>query len=371
MKIRRVAWTTYSIPFAQEFATSRGSDAVREGLLLRMTTDDGLVGLGEAAPLRSFEGGTLDQTIGAISGLAPSLIGLDPIASASLAGESSARRHIPTAAACAVDLASLDLIAQSEEVPLAGIFSGMVEDEVPVNASVGLADDKAAAAAARQAVEAGFPCVKLKVGLPGSDDVKRVAAVREAMGAGAALRLDANGAWKVDQAISIIRALEQFEIELVEQPVRSYELDGLARVRAAVHTSIAADEAAAGLTQAARVVAARAADVLIVKLMPAGGPGPANRVLDLAYPAGLRAIVTTTIESGVGIAAALHLAASLPPPVLPCGLATASLLAADLLVEPLSIDHGRMRVPEGPGLGVALDERQLALYATPWEEVSG
>lgn len=373
MKIHSVAWTTYRIPFAHEFTTSRGSDSFREGLLLRLSTDDGLVGLGEGSPLPPFGGGTLIQTSAAISRLAPRLLGLEPVAAVSLAEDLFERREIPTAAACAVDIASSDLLAQGEDVPLAAVFCGVVEDEVPANATIGLSDDAAAAMAARDAVQAGFTCIKLKVGLGASesDEVERVAAVRQAIGPDPALRLDANGAWDVEDAIAIIRAVEPFGIQLVEQPVPADDIPGLLRVRTAVSTPIAADESAHGLQQARRIIQAEAADFLIVKVMAAGGLHPANRMTELAYAAGFKAIVTTTIDSGVGVAAALHLAATLPAPAPACGLATGPLLAADLLTEPLAVDRGLMRLPPGPGIGVRLDERQLALYANPWREVSG
>jgi len=200
-------------------------------------------------------------------------------------------------------------------------------------------------------------------------EVDRIGAVREAIGPSARLRLDANAAWDVDSAISIIRAAERYDLELVEQPVAAGDLAGMARVRANVATPIAGDEAVSILAQACKVIAAKAADILMVKPMLAGGLRPAMNIIKLARTAGLRAIVTTTIDSGIGVTAALHLATTLPEQDLACGLATGPLLAGDLLTQRLDVRAALMHLPAGPGLGVTLDEEQLARYGGKWQEL--
>jgi L-alanine-DL-glutamate epimerase-like enolase superfamily enzyme len=181
------------------------------------------------------------------------------------------------------------------------------------------------------------------------------------------LRIDANAAWDVPEAIAIIRAAERYQLELIEQPVAAHDLAGMAQVRAAVHTPIAADESVGGPEQAERVIAAGAADILVIKPMMAGGLRRARAIIAQAQLAGLATFVTTTIDTGVGVAAALHLAATLPTP-LACGLATSQLLVGDLLVQPMIVRNGALHVPDQPGLGVRIDERQVALYASGWQE---
>nr|HRC77440.1 enolase C-terminal domain-like protein [Kouleothrix sp.] len=130
------------------------------------------------------------------------------------------------------------------------------------------------------------------------------------------------------------------------------------------------DEAVGGPAQARRVISAGAADVLVLKPMMAGGLRRGRAIIALAQAAGMQTIVTTTIDSGVGVAAALHLAATLPAPPPACGLATGTLLAGDLLVQPVIIRNGAIRLPVQPGLGVRLDERQLARYAGEWRQIA-
>jgi L-Ala-D/L-Glu epimerase len=373
VRIRRVDWITYSLPYVAPFATARGLATARRGLVIRLLVDDGLMGLGEASPVPGMGGGTLDQARNAMIKLAKRLVGVDLDRIDALLDERRvvARLQSVPSVACAFDTALCDLRAQVAGLSLAQLLSGECEEAVAVNATVGATVLGQAAAAARAAVEGGFRCVKLKVGMASScsAELGRIGAVRDAIGPDVRLRLDANGAWSFAQAVEFIRAAERFDLELVEQPVAADDLVGLAKVRAAVGTPIAADESAGRFDQARRVVAAGAADILVVKPMLAGGPRPAQAIIDLAAAAGLQAFVTTTVDSGVGIAAALHVATTLPKPGLACGLATARLLAADLLSQPLSVNDGTMRLPTGPGLGVSLDQQELARYGDRWRQI--
>jgi o-succinylbenzoate synthase len=379
MRITKVAWLPFRLPYVAPFATAHGVDRAREGFLLRLTCEDGSEGLGEASPLPAFGGGTLPDALRKIGALAPALAGLTLPEADALLKELSLDRAGVSAVACALDTALLDLRAQAAGVPLAALLAEdpritsepALRTHIPVNVTIGAPTIEGAQQAARHAVARGFRCIKLKVGIAGSRvaELERIAAVRDAIGPHVELRLDANGAWSVEEAIAIIRAAEKWRLELVEQPVVAEDLTGMARVRAAVVTPIAADEAVGTLPQARAVVAAGAADALVVKPMMAGGLRPARAIVDLAYQSGLRVIVTTTIDAGVAVAAAAHLAATLPDPPLACGLATGALLAGELIAKPLAIDESMMFLPNAPGLGVALNQRQLARYAGAWQEV--
>jgi o-succinylbenzoate synthase len=416
MKIRSVAWTTFRIPFRRPFAAAGGTLSLREGLLLRLTTSEGLSGLGEASPLTTLHGGTLADTVALIEHLAPRLIGRDPRESELLLRETDLRAPGGAAAACALDTASCDLLAQEAGISVAMLLGGAQAEAVPVNATIGVAAAHDAAAAAVSAVSAGFTCIKLKAGMAPScgEEVERVRRVREAIGPAVRLRLDANGAWDVATARAILHDAARYDLEMVEQPVAPADLGGMARLRRTVPMPIAADEAVGTVEDAHRVIAAGAADILVVKPMTAGGPRPGRAILEMARAAGLEAIVTTTLDAGVGVAMALHLAATSEaalkapplragalrapqdsvlhspwesptseatsqscapkggspegtppvPPLAACGLATGPLLESDLLGVPLPVQNGVMRTPPGPGLGVTLDEAALARYAS-------
>ncbi|HZP29208.1 MAG TPA: enolase C-terminal domain-like protein [Acidimicrobiia bacterium] len=199
---------------------------------------------------------------------------------------------------------------------------------------------------------AGYPCVKVKVGAPG--DVDLVAAVRDAVGPGVALRVDANGAWDVETAVDRLRVLARYGLELAEQPVAS--IDDLAHVRRRVDVPLAADECVRSVDDARRVRARGAADAVVLKVQPLGG---VRAALDVADAAGLPAIPTSMMETSVGVAMGLALAAALDELPYACGLATAALLAGDVTLDPL--------VPDGRGVlavrPVVPDPALLARYA--------
>lgn len=368
LDVQRVEWTTYSVPFVAPFATAHGHLLTREGLLVRLTDADGRQGLGEGAPLPGF-GGSLAAAVAAVQALAPRLVGADHAQREGVLGQAA---RLSTAA-CALDTALLDLRARGLGLPVAALLgSGPVALTTVVNATVGAPETSAAATAARRAVAAGYTCVKLKVGLGGTAqaELARIAAVRAAIGPTTGLRLDANGAWDEPTALAVLRSAAGDRLELVEQPLAAADLAGMAQLRRSVTTPIAADEATPDLAGARRTIAAAAADLLVIKLLTAGGLRPAWRMVELAHGAGLGVIVTTTLDMGVGVAAALHLAAALPRPLPHQGLATAALLRADLLIQPLRVAAGRMDLPDGPGLGVELDERQLSRFGGCWREAA-
>jgi O-succinylbenzoate synthase len=221
--------------------------------------------------------------------------------------------------------------AAAEEAACAG-WPDPVRDAVSVNALVDGAPPDATELR-------GYSCVKVKVGRrQPADDVRRVAAVREAIGPLVALRVDANGAWDVDVAVAVLHELAPFGVELAEEPVTG--LDDLARVRRQVAVPIAADESIRDVDDARRARALDAVDAVVLKVQPLGGVRAALRVADAA---GVPAIVTSMMETSVGLAAGLALACALPELPYACGLATADRLDGDVVAESLVPDGGVLR----------------------------
>ncbi|MEW6475151.1 MAG: o-succinylbenzoate synthase [Actinomycetota bacterium] len=232
---------------------------------------------------------------------------------------------------------------QCEEAVREAVFLGWpaaVRSEVPVNALVPAVDAGAAERLAAEAAAAGMSTVKVKVGGgPLADDADRVAAVRAALGPGGRIRLDANGAWDVDTAVSALNRVAGYDLELVEQPVA--DLADLAEVRRRVAVPVAADESIRSLGDARRLAALDAADAVVVKVQPLGGVRAAQRVIEAA---GVPAVVSSLYETSVGLAAGLALAAALPELPYACGLGTASLLAGDVVADPLVPSDGLLTV---------------------------
>jgi o-succinylbenzoate synthase len=319
-----------SIPLKEPFVTSAGVVSARELLLLRLQARDGTVGYGEAAPFEPYDGVPLERAAAALTG-------------------GGGRR--PPQARAAEEIARLDLHARQEDRPLAEPR----KDALAVNMTLAAGPAEEVAERARAGLRDGYASFKLKVGLP--DDAERVSAVRQAIGPWPALRVDANGAWSVDEAVRAIRAMDGNDVEFVEQPCSS--LRELAEVRQRVSTAIAADESVSSLRELRRAVELEACDVVNVKLAGAGGFKPARELMHEARAAGMDVFLSSTLDGPWGIAAALQLA-SAEELTLACGLATLSLFDSPLARALPAPRAGTLPVPVGPGLGVSIDEQDLA-----------
>jgi len=220
---------------------------------------------------------------------------------------------------------------------------------IPVNATVPATDP---ATAHRLAAHSGCGTVKVKVAERGqslAEDIARVEAVRDAMGGNGKIRVDANGGWGLDEACRAVKELSRFGLEYVEQPCRSVE--ELAALRRRVDVKIAADESIRKADDPYRVKQMEAADVAILKVQPLGGVSPCLR---LAEELGMDVVVSSALETSVGIRAGIALAAALPELNYACGLNTVPLLSQDVVTDPLVAVDGHIEVRE-----VHLDQTAL------------
>jgi O-succinylbenzoate synthase len=215
-----------------------------------------------------------------------------------------------------------------------------VRTSIPVNVTVPAVGPEQAAQTVR--ASAGCRTAKVKVAEPGqteADDLARVEAVRDALGPAGQVRVDANGGWDVDTAVRMIRLLDRFALEYVEQPCRTVE--ELAAVRRRVDVPVAADESIRRAEDPLRVARLAAADIAVLKVQPLGGVAACLRI---AEQIGLPVVVSSALESSVGIAAGIALAAALPALPYACGLATLQLLTADVTSAPLQVVDGELPV---------------------------
>lgn len=325
----------FSLSLARPLSTARGEIGERSGFLVRVD-HDGETGYGEATPLPGWTE-SLEACRAALEAVdedAPAL------ALAGMDGTPAARHGL--------ELALFDAAARARNEPLYRYLGGEERvDRVPVNATVG---DGSAARTAREAyaaVGAGYPAVKVKVGAQSLEaDLDRLAAVREACPS-VELRADANGAWDRPTARRALADLVRLDVAYVEQPLSAHDLAGHAALRGE-GARIALDESLASRS-VDDVLAAGAADVLVLKPMALGGPSRARAAALRARRVGVEPVITTTIDGSLARAAAVHVAASVPD-IGACGLATASWLADDLTDDdPAPVDGGRIHVPEGPG----------------------
>ncbi len=322
MRVAGARVSRHRLSYRSPVLTARGRITHRSVVVLSLFDEEGNAGLGEAAPLVGFTGDTVDDAEAALLAWVEE-------------GYESALEASPTARA-AVDWALVDLAASAAGVPLHDYLSPGSPSRLAVSALVVGETPGALAAAAAEAAEAGHPGVKLKVGAgPFADDVDRVSAVRNAVGPDVAIRLDANGAWEPSEALSNIERLAPLGIEFVEEPVSG--VAALAAVREASPVPVAADESAGSPDLFEQVLASGAADLVVLKPSALGGPQVAADLATRATAAGMGVVVTSMLESSIGVGAAAHLASALgaldPAP----GLATAGLLAEDLVAPLLPV----------------------------------
>jgi o-succinylbenzoate synthase len=318
--------------FRTPIATAYGTLHEREVLVLQLRDERGIQGLGEAAPLPGYGPGTLAD---ARADLVEMFSGSTP------PGEFAFRTP---QAASALDVATRDLDARRAARPFLDGLCEQPSTSIRVNATIAATDRAGASREAAAAVESGFACVKLKVGV--GDDAGRVAAVRAAVGPDAAIRVDANGAWSPDEAVAALRSLAPAGIEMCEEPVHGVAALAEVRERLDGEVPIAMDESASQPD----ALESGACDFVCLKTASAGGITPLVEAARRARATGSGVYVASTYDGPIGIAAGLHAAAALGPDIPACGLATLPLFEG--VDDPFPVRDGRIEVPRGPGLGV-------------------
>jgi o-succinylbenzoate synthase len=363
MRISEVEIIPYALPLEQPYVTARGTLDRREMVLVRLRTEAGIVGLGEAVPLSLRGGATLHRVERSLMRVARRLARLDVAAMASeqplgAAVDAlihvAAGRRLPAPAKAAVEMVLFDLAGRISETPLWRMLRGETSAPLRCNATLAADSPHRLAAEATAWQDRGFDTFKLKLGI--GDDVERARAVREAVGPDARLRVDANGAWTTDRAVAALDEIEPLGIELVEQPTAT--LREMAAVAAATAIPIAADESVTSAREAKRAAQAGACRLATVKLSKVGGIGTAAGIA-----AELPVYLSSSLDGPVGIAAAGHAAQALyrdrDDPGLAHGLATQELFGATIASVECQLREGFLHLPEGPGLGVEIDERAL------------
>lgn len=353
MHLSSVEVIPYALPFKAPYVTARGVLQGREMVLLRLRDEDGVVGLGEAVPL-SLRGG----------------VGLEQVArELERWAEHREVAGLSAPARCAAETALMDLRGRRTGRE-AGEGEG--DEAVACNATLVAGPPAAVAAEAERWAQDGFTTFKLKLGaetaktIPQggflrSRDVEQVRAVREALGSGVRIRVDANETWDLEAAKQMLAALEPYEIELTEQPVAG--LEAMAELAASTSIPLAADESVTTLAEAERAAALGACAYTGIKLSKVGGAEEALAIADV-----LPAYVTSALDGPVGIAAGAQVALSLAGTGHPerlelaHGLATQRLFASTIAAAECELRDGMLHLPPGPGLGIEIDEDSLQAH---------
>lgn len=359
MKIQEIAIGYISIPLVTPFKTAlRTVDSVND-LIVKIITDDGTEGFGEAPPTAVITGDTKESIEAAIRYyIAPAIKGMDLEDLPSVMEKMEHCIAKNTSAKAAVDIALYDLYAKLQKRPLFRLLgdgkSDKLKTELETDLTISVNDTEEMVRDSISAIEQGFRILKVKVGKGGEKDVERIREIRRAVGKDVVIRVDANQGWTREEAVSTIRAMEKEDlgIELVEQPVSYHDFKGMQYVTASVETKILADESVFSYEDAVRIMEEHGADLINIKLMKTGGIHEAVRICDAAEEHGISCMIGCMLESKVSVSAGAHLAAGRSI-VTMADLDGPSLCREDPYRGGPKFSGSKISMQEEPGIGIS------------------
>ncbi|MFO1446463.1 dipeptide epimerase [Bacillus sp. Bva_UNVM-123] len=354
MKIAKIETFKIAIPLRKPFKTALRTVNTAESLIVKITCDNGVIGWGEAPPTVVITGESLSSIESAIHDvLKPylekqNLLNYESIfqgLQTNLIGNPSAK--------AAIDMALYDCLSQQCNLPLYQFLGGH-KSEIETDFTVSVNGPEEMGEDAVSYVQQGFDVLKVKVGKDDIlTDIERIREIRKRVGNKVKLRLDANQGWKPKEAIQVIRKMEELDlqIELVEQPVKAWDIAGLKEVTDHVDTMIMADESVFSPKQAFEVIKTRSADLINIKLMKSGGIYQAQIINQLAEVCGMECMVGSMIETKVGISAAAHFAAS-KKNITRFDFDAPLMMAKELVDGGIKYEGRKIVLPKEPGLGI-------------------
>jgi len=363
VKIRSIEAIPVRAPRTKPMVAAAGPPLVVSDFgIVRLRTEDGLEGLGEISMNGGRTGAIQCDDVNRL--IAPALVGADARDIRRLIGAMDRALDGSEPAKAGVEMALFDVVGKCLGVPVYQLLGGKVRDRAPVCWGLGFGPPEKSAEEAARYVADGFGTIKIKVGRPGTDlDVAMIATVRRRLGDAVNLKVDANTAYTSPmQAVQEIRRMEEYRLQLVEQPLKADQLEGMAFVRAHISTPILADESMWRWQDAYAIARSGAADVLSVYVSEAGGLLAASKAFAIGEAAGLPALIGSQCELGIATAAMAHLAVAMPSLAYESDITGHLRYPVDIIHERLDYAGGAIRPPDAPGLGVTLDEDVLQLW---------
>lgn len=336
------------------------------GVIVKLTTDSGIVGWGEAAPWSVFTGTAEGNAQALHVYLRPLVIGSNPLKVTSLMRAVDKVVVGCGEAKAALEMALLDIAGKCLKTPVAQLLGGVYRDEVRLSVSIANPDFDEDLAFAERCTAQGIGIFKVKTGfLSHEEDMRRLERLREALPAGSDVRIDYNQGLDPWNALRQLRDMEAFRPTFIEQPVKREQRDAMAAITAALDTPVMADESIFSPAEAIDMVRLRGCDLVSIKIMKSGGIARAREIAAIAEAAGMAAYGGTMFEGGVASAAGLHMVAATPNISLGAEFYTSTfVMGVDILETPIEIRDGHSQVPTGAGLGVDVDEDRLRSITT-------
>jgi muconate cycloisomerase len=376
MKISRIKLFQISIPFAEPYRLSKvyGTLHHAQAVIVKIETDEGLAGLGEADPMMPFTEESPKSAMAVIRDvIAPDLIGQDPLKLNQL--ESNLDQLVngyPTARG-AINMALYDILGKSMNKPVYELLGGLRHEKLPLLLGISSLDLDDSIAAIEKLRSKGVNTVMLKMGeLAIADEIRRFIGIREHYGDAIKLVVDANQGWEVFEALEFIQGINGYHLDLLEQPIERNNLAGLKEICERANCSLSADESLVEAEDAEVLIRQQVVNVFSIKVSKNGGLDKSKRIAHMAAGSGLKCLMNSMLEFGITQAASLHLGCTLPN-LMDCGHAYGSVtrMADDVTDFDQNISKGFVTVPAKPGLGVVLDEDKLKKYSQEQLEIGG
>jgi len=384
MKITEVELIPVSTPLVKAFHMPGTEITHIHSIVLRLHTDDGVIGIGDSGDTSTWYRGETPESITAMiaNHIAPRfLIGKDPLNIEKIVGEMDTFVRDNNQAKALVDFALHDLKGKVANMPVYQLLGGKSVEGSRQGWVAGAGSEEELAAEARSALDHGFDLIKIKSGGDEDQDVRNVAAVRAEIGDDIRLVLDVNGFWNYDQALHTIRRLDKYGMYCIEQPLPHWNIEGMARLRQSVETPIFADESAQELYHLKEIIDRRAADGLFIKMQKAGGLLKSQRWLTMARLADLPVMSGCMIGSGLEASPSAHLMVAnqwasefthenLGPLIINNQKENANQkITGDIAQQVPVFKDGVLYPNEGPGFGIDLNEEFMAINQTPGREI--
>ena len=358
MKISRVDIYKFNIPLTHEVVVPIGILKAANNVAVRITTDNGIQGWGEASPFAPITGDTQESSYENARLFALTIMGKDPLAIEARMTEINAATVGEPSLRSAFDMALYDILGQAAGLPLYQLLGGE-QRPLRTDFTIGLQSTVSQTLERlREGVAQGFNEVKLKVGRPGLVDVEHVAAVRAQVGPKMAIKIDSNQGWDYPTAVTNLRAMEPYDLLYSEQPIAAWDYENLRRLRERSNTPICADESVFDDKNALKLISMGAVDYLNIKLGKSGGIATALRIESIALAAGCKCMIGCFAESRLGLTAAAHLACARPN-IAFLDLDSALNLKTDPVQGGMVYDEtrgGGITLPDAPGLGASIAE---------------
>ncbi len=359
LSIRQIELYKLSIPLKEPFTTSLGTDVAAENVLVKIITNEGIIGFGECSPYMPISGESQDTCFIVGQYFANALKGKDPLQIEECIKLMDKIIYANTSIKSAFDIALYDIASQHAGLPLYKFIGGENNKTIITDYTVSVGDINKMAADAVKIKEQGYPAIKVKLGKHGPTDVERMKAIRAAVGNEIPLRIDANQGWTVEEAIETLTALAPLNIQHCEEPIARWNFMRLPEVKKASPIPIMADECCGDDHDAERLIQLKACDYFNIKLGKSGGIFKALKMARMAEAAGIHLQVGAMLESRLAMTAFAHY--SLCSPMIEhFDFDTALMFSEDPVTGGIVYEkNGVVKVPEVVGLGAVIEDDWL------------